>query len=221
MFTISQEIFLYTIPLLFYLFILFKKKSIKPILSVIAGYLVIFAIIGFHNYKRIGIPHFIPEGSKTAIYIHLAPQVLAKQDNLSVEQARKKMKEETKIWIEKNNIDVTQSTTDFWEIIGESTEDKKKYYDYLQKTALKTIITNPFTSIQYVFKQSLHTLVLNPFYIKYFYQFDGRGKNKYYKSEGHKKWIPFRILYTVIIYLVIFWGTIYSLKHMKKKLFFY
>ena len=32
MFTISQEIFLYIIPLLFYLFILFKKKSINPFL---------------------------------------------------------------------------------------------------------------------------------------------------------------------------------------------
>ena len=93
----------------------------------------------------------MPNGSKTALYIYLAPQILAKKNNSSVEQARKKMKEQTKIWIEKNNIDVTQSTTDFWTVISESTEVKKKYYDYLQKKALKIIITNPFTSIQYVF----------------------------------------------------------------------
>ena len=124
------------------------------------------------------------------------------------------------MWIEKNNIDVTQNIASFWIVISESTEDKKKYYDYLQKKALKTIITNPFISIQYLFKQSLHTLVLNPVYIKYFYQFDARGKNKYYKSETHKKWIPVRIIYSVIIYLVIFWGIIYSLKHMKKEITF-
>ena len=219
MFTISQEIFLYIIPLLFYLFILFKKKSIKPILSLMVGYLLIFIVIGFHNYKRIGELNLIPEGSKTALYIYFAPHVLAEKNNLSETQARKKMKEQTKIWIEKNNIDVTLSTTDFPEIIGGSIKEKNKYYDYLQKTALKIIITNPFISIKRVFKQSLHHLVLNPVHIKYFYQFEGRG-GVYQKSETHKKWIPIRIIYSVIIYLVVFWGIIYSLKRMKKEIIF-
>jgi hypothetical protein len=219
MFTISQEFLLYIIPLIFYLFILFKKKSIKPILSLMVGYLLIFIVIGFHNYKRIGMAYFMPNGSKTALYIYLAPQVLAKKNNSSVEQARKKMKEQTKMWIEKNNIDVIQTTADFWTVFSESTKDKKKYYDYLQQTALKIIITNPFISIQYVFKQSLHTLVLNPVYIKYLYQFEGRG-GKYLKSETHKKWIPVRIIYSVIIYFVVFWGIIYSLKHTKKEIVF-
>jgi len=217
MFTISQEIFLYIVPLLFYLFILFKKKSIKPILSLVIGYLLILVIIGFHNYKKTGVPYFMPFGSKTALYVYLAPQVLAKKNNSSVKQARKKMKEQTKMWIEKNNIDVTQGTTGAWSIISESKEDRKKYLDYLQKKALKIIITNPFDSIQYIFKQSLHTLVLNPVYIKYFYQEEG---GQFYKSEIHKKWIPIRIIYSVIIYFIIFWGMIYSLKHMKKEIMF-
>ena len=89
----------------------------------------------------------------------------------------------------------------------------------MQKTALKIIITNPFISIKRVFKQSLHHLVLNPVHIKYFYQFEGRG-GVYHKSETHKKWIPVRIIYSVIIYLVVFWGIIYSLKHMKKEIVF-
>jgi len=89
----------------------------------------------------------------------------------------------------------------------------------LQKTSLKIIITNPFISIKYIFKQSLHHLVLNPVYIKYLYQFEGRG-GKYLKSETHKKWIPIRIIYSVIIYLIVFWGMIYSLKHMKKEIIF-
>mgnify|MGYP000566066462 FL=1 len=88
----------------------------------------------------------------------------------------------------------------------------------MQKTALKIIITNPFASIQYIFKQSLHTLVLNPVYIKYFYQFEGR--DQFYRSETHKKWIPIRIIYSVIIYLIVFWGMIYSLKYMKKEIIF-
>ena len=125
MFAIGQEFFLYIIPLIFYLFILFKKKSVKPILSLMFGYLLIFVVIGFHNYERIGIPHFMPYGSKTALYIYFAPQVLAEKNNSSLDQARKKMKEQTKIWIEKNNIDVTLSTTGFSDIIGGSIKDKK------------------------------------------------------------------------------------------------
>ena len=219
MFTISQEIFLYIIPLLFYLFILFKKKSIKPILSLMVGYLLIFIVIGFHNYKRIGELNLIPDGSRTALYIYFAPHVLAEKNNLSETQARKKMKEQTKIWIEKNNIDVTFSTTDFIGIIGGSKKNKNKYYDYLQKTSLKIIITNPFISIKRAFKQSLHHLVLNPVHIKYFYQFAGKG-GVYNKSETHKKWIPIRIIYSVVIYLVVFLGIIYSLKRMKKEIIF-
>jgi hypothetical protein len=183
------------------------------------GYLLIFIVIGFHNYKRIGELNLIPDGSRTALYIYFAPHVLAEKNNLSETQARKKMKEQTKIWIEKNNIDVTFSTTDFIGIIGGSKKNKNKYYDYLQKTSLKIIITNPFISIKRAFKQSLHHLVLNPVHIKYFYQFEGRG-GKYYKSETHKKWIPIRVTYSVIIYLVVFWGMIYSLKHMKKEIIF-
>jgi len=218
MFTISQEIFLYIVPLLFYFFILFKKKSIKPVLSLVIGYVIIFIIIGLHNYKRVGEPHVYASGIRTALYIYLAPQVLAKKSDSSVVQVRKKMRKQSEMWIEKNNIDVTQSTTAFWLVISESQEDKNKYFDYLQKKALKIIITNPFASIQYIFKQSLHTLVLNPVYIKYFYQFEGR--DQFYRSETHKKWIPIRIIYSVIIYLVIFCGMIYSLKHMKKEIIF-
>ena len=219
MFAISQEFFLYIIPLIFYLFILFKKKSIIPILSLMVGYLLIFIVIGFHNYKRIGELNLMLNGTKTAFYIYFAHHVIAKKNNLSEPQARKKMKEQTKIWIEKNNIDVTLSTTDFSEIIGGSIEGKIKYNDHLQKTALKIIFANPFISIERFFKQSLHHLVLNPVHIKYFYQFEGRG-GKYFKSETHKKWIPIRIIYSVIIYLVVFWGMIYSLKHMKKEIIF-
>jgi hypothetical protein len=219
MFTISQEFFLYIIPLIFYFFILFKKKSIKPILSIMVGYLLIFIVIGFHNYKRIGEPYLYYEGIDAALYIYFAPQVLAKKNNSSVEQARKIMKEQTKIWIEKNNVDVTLSTTSFSAITSGSIKDKNKYYDYLQNTALKIIFANPFISIKRVFKQSLHHLVLNPVHIKYFYQFEGRG-GVYNKSETHKKWIPIRIIYSIMIYLVVFWGMIYSLKRMKKEIIF-
>ena len=102
MFAISQEFFLYIIPLIFYLFILFKKKSIKPILSLLVGYSLVLMIISFHNYKRIGEPNLsVLSGGHTALYIYFAPHVLAKKNNSSIEEATKKMNEQTKIGVGK------------------------------------------------------------------------------------------------------------------------
>tara|TARA_B100001123_G_scaffold313682_1_gene350903 strand:+ start:921 stop:2324 length:1404 start_codon:yes stop_codon:yes gene_type:complete len=220
MFTISQEIFLYIIPLLLYYFLFYKKKSIKPVLSVTIGYLLVLGIIGFHNYKKIGEPIIMPGGSKTALYVYFAPEILAAKNNLSATQARKLMKEKTKTWIEKKNINVTIHEDGSYELIGGSTKDRNKYYNYLQKESLNIILKNPIISFKYFFKQSLHTVTLDPVYINYLYQFDARGKNKYYGSETHKKWIPIRIGYSLIIYLIIFFGVIYSWRSTNKGIIF-
>jgi|TARA_B100001964_G_scaffold231174_1_gene285513 hypothetical protein len=219
MFMIRPMIFWYIFPLLFYLFILYKKKSTKPISGLMIGYLLILVVIAFHNYKRVGIPYFMPTESKFVLSVSLAPQILAKKENLSVEQAKLRMKDEIEIWIKKNDLNLNINNSLFGINIGGKEEDRIKYYDYIQKTALDIIINNPLITAEYVFKQSLHMLVLNPVYVKYFYQFEGRG-GKYLKSETHKKWIPIRIIYSVIIYLVVFWGIINSLKNMKKEIIF-
>jgi hypothetical protein len=219
MFMIRPMIFWYIFPLLFYLFILYKKKSTKPISGLMIGYLLILVVIAFHNYKRVGIPYFMPTESKFVLSVSLAPQILAKKENLSVEQAKLRMKDEIEIWIKKNDLNLNINNSLFGINIGGKEEDRIKYYDYIQKTALDIIINNPLITAEYVFKQSLHMLVLNPVYVKYFYQFEGKG-GKYLKSETHKKWIPIRIIYSVIIYLVVFWGIINSLKNMKKEIIF-
>ena len=68
------------------------------------GYLLIFVVIGFHNYNRIGELNLIPDGSRTGFYIYFVPPILAEKNNSTVDQARKKMKEQAKIWAEKNNM---------------------------------------------------------------------------------------------------------------------
>ena len=119
------------------------------------GFLLILIIIGFHNYKRIGEFNFIPDGSKTALFIYVAPEILAKKNNSSVSDERKMMDKKARIWIEKSNLDLILNNNIPWEIISGPTKDKKKYYNYLQKQSLEIIFKNPFISIQHVFKQSL------------------------------------------------------------------
>ena len=219
MFTISQETFFYFVPLIFYLLLIFKKKSLKPILGLLVGYIVILSIISFHNYKRTGTAYFMTYGSKTSLYLYLAPQVLSIKENLSVDQAQKKIRDKKKIWIEKNNINLELSNNNFNNLGRiENKDEQLKYYNYLQRTALDIIIKNPFSTLKYIFTQNLHTLVLDPFYVKYFYQFDARGKNQYYKSETQQRLIPFRIIYTIIVYLIMIIGLIYSSKDIKKEI---
>ena len=54
-----------------------------------------------------------------------------------------------------------------------------------------------------------------------YYYFSHRGHNKkpdFYFSQTHKKWIPYRIIYTLLIYFVCFFGLIYFFKQKKHRL---
>ena len=67
--------------------------------------------------------------------------------------------------------------------------------------------------INHLIFKSFHILLLNPFHIYSDHKFPtGR---KYYSSELHKKLIPLRIFYSIIIYLVIAIG-IYRLFKQKE-----
>ena len=125
---------------------------------------------------------------KSSMYLYLAPAILAMEENLSIEEAQKKMMIKTEKWLEENNIKLKEPVKRFRNIgIVGSKSEERLFYNYIQKAALDIIVYNPVSSIKYVFKKNLHTLVLDPFYIKGFYEFDGRGKNRYYKSEIHQK----------------------------------
>ena len=65
-------------------------------------------------------------------------------------------------------------------------------------------------------KSTAHLMILNPFYIKYFYQYNGKGE--FFKTQTHQTLIPVRIVYTIIIYGVIFFGLMKSRKNINDEL---
>ena len=219
MYTISQEVFFYFVPIIFYLIFTFKKKSIKPIFAFFIGYFIIMATISFHNYKRVGNGYFMTNGSKTALYLYFAPNVLSIKENISIYKAQNKMHLETKIWLKENDLNL-EFINDKFSSLGKTKNDSDRlmYYNYLSKASLDIIIKNPISTLNFLIKKNLHTLVVDPFFIKNFYKYDSRGKNQYYYSQTYQKNIPYRILYTVLIYLVAVIGFFYLLKHPKKEL---
>ena len=219
MYSISQETFFYFIPIIFYLMLVFRKNSFKPIIGLMLGYMIFLGSISYLNYKRDGAAYFMSYGSKTSMYFYLAPPILAMEENLSIEEAQKKMMIKTEKWMEENNIKLQEPVRKFRNIgIVGSKNERLFFYNYLQRAALDIIIKNPVSTIKYVFNKNLHTLVLDPFYVKGFYEYDERGKNQYYKSEMQQKVIPYRIIYTIIIYSIVIIGLIYSFKNIKKEI---
>ncbi len=78
-----------------------------------------------------------------------------------------------------------------------------------RKIAIRKIKDDKIKYIILFIKKSLHSTLLNPIEIR---NVRIEGKN-YYKSDLHKKWIPYRILYSSIIYLIIILGFWYSIKN--------
>lgn len=219
MFTISQESFYLFIPLIFFQILKFKKDSFKISLSSLCGFLLILSIIILHNMKRTNSIFFMNDGAKSVLYLYVAPHVLSISENIEVNEAKVKINKKRLKWLEENQIKTAFNTKKFRDLGQiENKTDRLKYYNYLQYLSLRIILMNPVSTGKFIFSKNLHTLVLNPFYVKNFYKFETRGKNKYYKSETHQKEMPYRITYSIILYFIILIGFFRSFKDLNRTL---
>ncbi|WP_415300726.1 hypothetical protein [Candidatus Pelagibacter sp. Uisw_134_02] len=222
MYMISQESFYLFIPIIFFQLLTFKRKSPKIIGSCLLGFAFILSTITFHNYKRTNNIFFMGDGVKSALYLYIAPKILSMSKKTSIVEAKSEMNLKKLNWIKKNNINASFEKKDFWDLGTVNNEDDRlKYYNYLQYSALNIIIKNPIETTKFIIKKNLHTLVLNPFFVKNYHKFDSvRGEKAYYKSETHTNEIPYRIVYTAILYIVILIGVFFSWKNLNKVLIF-
>ena len=83
--------------------------------------------------------------------------------------------------------------------------------DYLKK--------NLFDFIFFGLKKSVHTALLNPFHIYSDHNFP--SGEYYYETEEHDKLIPYRIVYSILIYLICLYGLLGLLKNKSYKLLFF
>lgn len=218
MFTISSESFFLFIPVILFQILKFKKKSINIVFSCLFGFVFVLLVITFHNYKRTNNLFFMNDGPKSALYLYIAPKILSMSEEISLNKAKTKMNTKKLDWIKKNNVNVSFKNKNFNDLGNIDNEaDRLKYYNYLQYAALKIIIKNPISTSKLIIKKNLHTLLLNPFFVKNYHKFDTvRGKFSYYKSETHTKEIPYRIIYTLVLYFIMLIGIFHSIKKIDK-----
>ena len=89
----------YIFPVILYFIIVFKKQFVKPSVSLIIGYLIVVAFLGYHNLSRSGVFYVSPSQSKDGFYTYMLPSLVSKKQKISTVKASEKLLNEEKIWI--------------------------------------------------------------------------------------------------------------------------
>ena len=210
----------YFIPIFLY-FILTKNFSLKKSIILFFGLIALPLVVGYHNYKSSGKFFIIPLETKSVLHAYVIPNIL---NDSELKMEKEKFFETFK------NKDLLIKTHDlskfnysrysfiFCENINNNL-DNHKICDYFDKRSKKIILSNPIKFLKYVSKKSLSYSLLNPFHIFSDHKF--LSGEEYYKSDLHKKLIPYRVIYSLIIYLVCFFGIFELVKKREKNLLLY
>ena len=217
---------LYLMPIIIYFIFSFRSKSIKPIVASIIGYTLIVFLIGIYNYKKTDIFYFFPREGKTDLYDSFSIPLLAQKEKISEPEVQKKEIQRIYKWLKDNNIKLKDgfdlanmtSVLNFAPFIKDE-KTKIKFYDYMNKRQYEIIFKNPLVATKLAIKRTFHFIVLDPTHNYYYNEYRGQNKKPaFIKSQIHKIWIPYRIIYTLLIYFVCFFGLIYFFKQKNYQL---
>jgi len=213
----------YIIPIIIYFLFIIKKKFYPKIIFILIGYIFITAFTGYHNFVRSGYFYIIPNEVRANLHLYLLPNILNDEE-------KKNEKKIIRNWIstnveikneylnEMNKISTHElSTHEFCEQNYLKTErDKVKYCNYLKSRAFKHLLEKPFITLKHIFYNSIHFPLLNPFNIYSDHRFP--ASEIYYQSPTHQKLIPYRIIYSMFIYIVSIFGLIRLYQNKDKKI---
>jgi hypothetical protein len=192
-----------------FLYYLFYFKNIKIVLKnsffIIIGQAVILIFIGYHNYTRSEIFYITPWQSKIAGYYYAADNIKAKGNNVNSAIISEERLKKEKEWVKGNNIQMNLE------------KDRLKLYDYQQKYFLKILKNYPLESFKYFAYKSAQTLILDPVYTYSIINMD-LTVPKYWKTDDSKKMLIIKIIYSLVIYMVCFYGFLHSFKNLNHSL---
>ena len=184
----------YIFPILIFLYFSIKDQKLRKISFFLTSYIIVILFVGIHNLKRSGVFYIAPTDQKLAIKIYMMPKVKSLSEKISIAMAREKIDKEIESFKEKKKFEL------------ENEDELLEYYKMIQNYSYKYIFQNPIETTKIVFKKSFHTAVLDPVHVTYFHKFEYKGKIRYLNSPEHQFWIPIRIVYSLIIYLIALTG---------------
>lgn len=211
----------YIVPILICYSFLFKKKIIRPFFGIVIGFSIIAILIGFYNLYKTKVFYVYPSEGKYSIHTYFSVGIIEKQFNFSLDEAKQFEVDKVIEWAKKNNIKFNnqfdrkkiKSASEFRSYFLNEV-DKNKYFDYLNYRQFEILFKNPILTLKKTIENTLHFVILNPTYNHYYNAYRGKKNTKvnFINSETHKKFIPIRITYSLIIYFLSFLGFIYLFK---------
>ena len=186
-------------------------------------------ILGTNNYLRAGTFYIMPLEGKYGMYKYFAKDILANSENKSIDQINRIEVKRAVKWIknELTELDYKKfSNINSPLEVGFAIKDEKlrvKYYSYLNERSYEILFNNPKITIFKITKGFLHFSILNPFFVFYDYEYYKNYSSSeigdFVNSDQHKKLVPVRIIYSIIIYYFVILGFFICLKK-NQKLFF-
>lgn len=216
----------YLVIVCFYYFFTIEKNKFKKISLIIIPYFFICLLLGIHNYKRAGAFYVMPTEGKYGMYKYFAKNILVESNNSTVSEINKLEVKKSLIWIKNNMENINYSN--FNDIsspyeIGlalKNERDRIKFYGYLNKRSYEILFDNPIITFKNVITAFIHFSILNPFFIysdnEYYKDYSSSIIGDFVFSEKHKNYIPIRVFYTFLIYLICFIGFVDCIKKNTK-----
>lgn len=206
------------IILLYYSF--FFKEKIKPVAFIFFSFLLVQLIYGYNNYKRSGEFYIFPATTKFDLHLLIVKDVVTKKENITSKDFFLNEGTVALNWMQKNSIEFKLSKQitkpDLWDYrVSILSEKERVAFDgFILERSKYYFFKYPLDFATHAFIKSVHILLLNPFHVYSDHKYP--SGEIYYTSKEHKDLIPYRIIYTLIIYLIILIGL---LKIIKKKYF--
>jgi|TARA_B110000438_G_C15812664_1_gene650392 hypothetical protein len=216
----------YLFPIFIFYIFLFRKNFLIPFLSTTLGFSIILILIGSYNQYKTKVFYIVPPESTYTIHQYFANDILRIKLNLTQQEAAEYEIDLVNDWIKKNNIKLNQkvlndenykqtNVLNFRELFVNGS-DKDKFYEYLNKRQFEILFNYPLVALKELTTRYLHFIVLNPTFNHYYNSFRNvNSDSEFHLSKTHKSWIPFRIIYTLVIYSFCLIGILELLKRRK------
>ena len=223
----KQMAIFYIIPIIFYSFLFLKEFRYKKIFIILIGFLTIQSFLAYHNFQRSGKIYIMTADTKLDLHRDFVEPVIAKKNNISRHEFGIMEGKISLNWINNNLInfdeellsDIKNPTFMDYRASIKNEKDKIKFDNFISLRTVDYILKNPSNFISFGLKKSLHIILLNPFHIYSDHNFP--SGEVYYRTEEHDKLIPYRVVYSLLIYLICFYGLVVLLKNKSYKLLFF
>ena len=98
----------------------------------------------------------------------------------------------------------------------EKEKDRRKLDNFQQIFALKFFLNNKITTTKIFINNTFHFGFLNPQQVYFWHKYNAiNSEVEYHRSSDHKNWLEERVLYSLIVYFIVFVGIFYSFKKKK------